>query len=82
MKTARNTTPHVMTEPKLPSRKAKRSGLWKPAVASTISSSRPITTVTGAMTRPMRIMFTACGQYLRSRAEVRKAPPPKPARKR
>ena len=50
--TARKTTPQVMTDPKLVSSSAKRSGLWNPAVASTIRRTRPTMTHNGAITRP------------------------------
>ena len=52
---ARNTTPQVMTDPKLVSSSAKRSGWVNPAWASNMSRHRPMTTTTGAMMRPMRI---------------------------
>ena len=61
MKPAKNTTPQVITENGLCKSKAKRSGLCKPASASTISNSKPTITATGAIRWPTLRMLTASG---------------------
>ena len=62
-KTARNTTPQVMTDPKLVSSSAKRSGLWNPAVASTIRRTRPTMTHRGADHAPVADDVHAFGLF-------------------
>ena len=77
---ARKTTPQLMTDPKLDSRRANRSGLCRPASASSMSSSRPAMTTAGAIRCPARRMLTASGCFHRRYADATNAPPPIPAR--
>ena len=82
VKPPKNTTPHVITEPKLVSSSAKRSGLCRPPSASNMSSTRPTMTAMGAMRCPTLRIDTASGWRQPRKADVMNAPPPKPARNR
>ena len=79
---ARMTTPQVITDPKLVSSSAKRSGLCRPALASNINSTRPTMTTIGAIQWPSLRMVTASGWRQARKAEVANAPPPRPPRNR